>query len=269
MPGAGNLIVEARAALLDAVAALASHRDSVILVGAQAVYLRTGASNFALAEATKDSDLVIDPRDLGADPRVEEAMQRAGFMLNPTSQQPGAWLSPAGIPVDLMVPARLAGGGGRSVRIPPHDKRFARRTPGLEAAVIDYSPMTVGSLADDGRSAVLNVAGPAALLVAKLHKLGERREAPDRLNDKDAHDIFRLLAATETTDLAAATRALWVDQLSADVTEQALDYLETLFAAPDSLGARMAGRAEEGVGQPATVSASASLLAQDLLRELA
>lgn len=40
MPGAANLIVEARAALLDAVAALSAHRESVILVGAQAVYLR-------------------------------------------------------------------------------------------------------------------------------------------------------------------------------------------------------------------------------------
>ena len=35
MPGADNLIVEARAALLDAVAALEAHKDSVILIGAQ------------------------------------------------------------------------------------------------------------------------------------------------------------------------------------------------------------------------------------------
>lgn len=58
------MIVEARAALLDALAALEAHRDSVILVGAQAVYLHTGQASFAIAEATKDSDLVIDPRSL-------------------------------------------------------------------------------------------------------------------------------------------------------------------------------------------------------------
>jgi hypothetical protein len=62
--------------------------------------------------------------------------------------------------------------------------------------------MTVDSLNGDGRSAVINVAGSAALLVAKLHKLGERVDTPDRLNDKDAHDIYRLLVATDSPDLA-------------------------------------------------------------------
>ena len=133
MSGGDNLIVEARAALLDAVAALESHQGSVILIGAQAIYLRTGSTTFALAEATKDSDLVIDPRTLGEDPRLEEAMIGAGFILNPDSQQPGAWMSPTGIPVDLMVPEHLAGPGSRrGVRIPPtpssrHAARLALR----------------------------------------------------------------------------------------------------------------------------------------------
>jgi len=169
MPGGDNLIVEARAALLDAVAALEAHKDAVILIGAQAIYLRTGNAAFALAEATKDSDLAIDARTLGKDPRLEEAMTNAGFALNPVSKQPGAWMSPTGIPVDLMVPERLAGSGSRrSARIPPHDHHAARRATGLEAAIIDQSPMTVESLGDDGRRAVINVAGSAALLVAKL-----------------------------------------------------------------------------------------------------
>jgi hypothetical protein len=175
MPGADNVIVEARTALLDAIAALEAHKASVILIGAQAIYLRTGKATFALAEATKDSDLAIDTRELGEDPLLEEAMTSAGFILNPVSQQPGAWMSPNGIPVDLMVPEHLAGSGSRrGVRIPPHSKHAARRAAGLEAALIDQSPMTVGSLNGDGRSAVINVAGSAALLVAKLHELGER-----------------------------------------------------------------------------------------------
>jgi hypothetical protein len=269
MPGANNLIVEARAALLDAVAALEAHKASVILIGAQAIYLRTGSAAFALAEATKDSDLAIDPRKLGEDPRLEEAMTGAGFILNPVSQQPGAWESPNGIPVDLMVPEHLAGSGSRrGVRIPPHSKRSARRAAGLEAAIIDQSPMTVESLDGDGRSAVINVAGPAALLVAKLHKLGERVNTPDRLNDKDAHDIYRLLVATETRDLTTTVRRLLADELSQAATAQALTYLRQLFASPEALGSTMAGRAEEGVGQPETVSASVSFLAQDLLSAL-
>jgi hypothetical protein len=270
MPGADNLIVEARAALLDAIAALEAHKESVILIGAQAIYLRTGHATFALSEATKDADLAIDPRKLGEDPRLEEAMTKAGFILNPVSRQPGAWMSPNGIPVDLMVPDHLAGSGSRrGVRIPPHDKHSARRAAGLEAAIIDQSPMSVESLDDDGRSAVINVAGPAALLVAKLHKLGERVDTPDRLNDKDAHDIYRLLVATETADLATTVRRLEANEVSKDVTVQALVYLEQLFESPQALGSTMAGRAEEGVGQPDTVSASASFLAEDLLSALA
>jgi hypothetical protein len=46
--------------------------------------------------------------------------------------------------------------------------------------------------------AAINVAGPAALLVAKLHKLGERKDAPHRLIDKHAYDVYRLLVATDT-----------------------------------------------------------------------
>jgi hypothetical protein len=129
--------------------------------------------------------------------------------------------------------------------------------------------MTVESLDGDGRSAIINVAGPAALLVAKLHKLGERVGNPDRLNDKDAHDIYRLLVATEAPDLAETVRRLLTDELSREVTAQALAYLEQLFVNPEALGSTMAGRAEEGVGQPDTVSAAASFLAQDLLSALA
>ena len=129
--------------------------------------------------------------------------------------------------------------------------------------------MTVESLDGDGRSNLINVAGSAALLVAKLHKLGERVDTPGRLNDKDAHDIYRLLVATETLDLAETMQRLRADEISQEATTHALGYLEQLFASAEALGATMAGRAEEGVGQPDTVSASVSLLAQDLLSALA
>ena len=56
-----DLLVRSRSALLDALDALADHRDSVVVIGAQAIYSRTVAATVALAEATKDSDLAIDP----------------------------------------------------------------------------------------------------------------------------------------------------------------------------------------------------------------
>jgi hypothetical protein len=85
--------------MLDALAASDDHRRAVVVIGAQAVYLRTGSAAVALAEATKDSDLAIDPRALGEDPRVEAAMKAAGFLPDPRHGQPGSWVNPEGIPV--------------------------------------------------------------------------------------------------------------------------------------------------------------------------
>lgn len=101
--------IYARTALLDALEALGAHRDSIILVGAQAIYLRTGQADVALAEYTTDADLAIDPRTLGPNPRIEEAMSTAGFMRDPANINPGTWISARGIPVDLMVPDNVAG----------------------------------------------------------------------------------------------------------------------------------------------------------------
>jgi hypothetical protein len=267
-----DLLVRARTVLLDALEALAEHRDAVIVIGAQAVYLRTGGLDIALAEATKDSDVALDPRTLGPDPKIEEAMKKAHFYPS-NKRQPGSWVNAEGIPVDLMVPEHLAGKGGtRSVRIPPHDKMVARRTRGLEAAVVDYSEMLVPPLTPgDNRIITANVAGPAALLVAKCHKIAERVEGPnpDRLQDKDAHDVYRILAKFETAALASTFANLLADEVSAKTTEEAVTYLQTLFAnGADSIGSMMAGRAEEGVGEPEQVSTAISFLASDLVEAI-
>lgn len=269
-----DLLEESRGALLDALEALAEHRDAVVIIGAQAIYLRTPAAPVALAEATKDSDLALDPRRLGPRPLIEEAMTAAGFVINPTTNQPGAWQTPAGIPVDLMVPEELAGAGGRATRgarLPPHSKRAMRRATGLEAALVDSTIETVTALDPaDTRSFDVRVAGSAALIVAKMHKLMERLDHPDRLNDKDAHDIYRILRAVDTTELADGFRTVLREAVSADVTRAAITGIKQhLAAGPDSTFAYMAGRAEEGIGEPATVSLAAAFLAQDLLETLA
>lgn len=266
--GGADLLVAARSALLDALTALAAHREALVLIGAQAIYLHTDAAAVALAETTKDSDLAVDPRELHDAPLLDDAMQQAGFRLDTAHPQPGSWISPAGIPVDLMVPTALAGDRGRrGARIPPHSIHATRRTNGLEAAVVDHAPMTIIALDPaDHRQATINVAGPAALLISKLHKLGERRNDPGRLLDKDAHDIYRLLVVSDLNELAARLDALARDDLAGDATRVAVTYLRDLFAsAGDRLGATMAGRAEELVGDPVVVTAAVSALADDLL----
>jgi hypothetical protein len=269
--GDADLLVAARRALLDALEALRAHRDALVLIGAQAIYLHTGEARVALAEATKDSDLAVDPRALGDAPLLDEAMAKAGFHRDVVNPQPGSWLSVDGIPVDLMIPEALAGPGrGRGARIPPHHHHATRRTAGLEAAVVDHAPMLISPLDPaDPRTVTIAVAGSAALLVAKLHKLGERQDEPRRLVDKDAHDVYRLLVATDTAELAERLRALRDDPLAGDATHGAVTYLRELFATGGGrVGAVMAGRAEEIVGAPATVTAAVTALADDLLEAI-
>lgn len=265
--GDAELLIAARAALLDALDALVAQRDALVLIGAQAIYLHTGAAVVALAEATKDSDLAVDPRALGDHPLLDDAMTGAGFRPDLLHPQPGSWLSRGGIPVDLMVPEALAGSSGRrGARIPPHSRHATRRTAGLEAAIVDHAPMTITALdPDDPRRVEIAVAGPAALLVSKLHKLGKRKHDPGRLIDKDAHDIYRLLVATNTTELGNRLTELSTDQLAGPATIDAIDHLRDLFADTTALSPIMAGRAEQLVGDPAVVSASAAALASDVL----
>jgi hypothetical protein len=108
-------------------------------------------------------------------------------------------------------------------------------------------------------------------LIAKVHKIHERRNQPDRLNDKDAHDIYRLLVATtDTAALGSSFQRLLTEPVSKIVTEQAVDWLPDLFAnGPDALGSVMAGRAEEGIGDPDLVAASVAALAADVLAAVA
>lgn len=153
---------------------------------------------------------------------------------------------------------------------PRTTKHATRRARGLEAAVVDNDSMTVTALAQgDGRTYDVRVAGTAALLVSKAHKIGERAEdASHRLVDKDAYDVYRSIA-TETALLAADLTRLRADELSGDSTVEAIEFISVLFAAgPDATGSAMAGRAEEGIGEPATVALQTSILASDLLTAL-
>lgn len=269
MPGEPDqLYVDARRALLDALDALGPHATALVLVGAQAIYIHTGDADVAVAGQTKDGDLAVDPRELQNEPSLEVAMVAAGFQL---SDNPGIWLAAgSGAQVDLLVPESLAfGTGRRAARVPGHGASSARRVVGLEAAIVDNEAHTLTALEPlDRRALWVRLAGPTALLVAKRHKVGERRESPDRLVDKDALDIYRLLSAVSTPTFVRVLRDLLADPISASVTRTAVTYLGELFGSADGIGSQMAARAVVPLMDGETISQSSAALAQDLLAAL-
>ena len=179
--------IEARRVLLDALVALQPHADAVILIGAQAVYLRTADRMPTYQAYTTDADLAIDPGQLAAAPLLGDALTAVGFNY---SGEPGIWTKGVersgfdghlNIPVDLIVPERIAPrAGSRGARLPGgHGKYSARKTEGVEGALVDYSLLEITGLEEgDPRRVSVRVAGPAALTVAKAHKLGERLNTP-------------------------------------------------------------------------------------------
>ena len=200
MPGAPDPeYVLARRVLLDALQALGEQRSAVVLVGAQAIYLHSGDADLAVAPYTTDGDVVLDPSRLRNDPKLAEALNGAGFSAD--TQHVGTWIMrrplegrPVEVKIDLMVPEAVGGPGRRGARLGIHGNRTARKARGLEATLVDQQQRTIESLEDkDDRAFDVAVAGPAALVVAKLHKIAERVDTLGRREDKDALDILRLL----------------------------------------------------------------------------
>ncbi|GGU67799.1 hypothetical protein [Lentzea flava] len=194
--------VKARSVLLDALDGLGPHRDALVLVGAQAVYLHANQADFATAPTTTDADLALVPGRLADEPSIIDAMSAAGFA---PGRQPGSWIGPGDITVDLMAPEALCGQKGRrSARLqPPHEgKATARRTFGLE---------------------------PAALVVSKVVKIAERRDQQShRLKPKDGLDVLRLLRAVDTASLAGRLVSIASHQLSSTAAASATNGLREL-----------------------------------------
>ncbi len=94
--GEPNLVVAARSALLDAMQALDAHRDALILIGAQAIYLHTGDAPVALAEATKDSDVAVDRGSWPTSRFLTPRCKQAGFSPDLENPQPGSYFKGAG-----------------------------------------------------------------------------------------------------------------------------------------------------------------------------
>ncbi len=234
-----------------------------MLVGAQAIYLHTGAADLGIAEYTTDADFSLEPTLLSDAPLISGLMDSSGFTA---TSNPGRWISPYGVYVDLMVPESIAGPGRRGASLGAHGRRVARRARGLEGALVDRARTTIPSLdPGDQRNITINVAGPGALLVAKAHKIAERASDDDRARDKDSLDVFRLLRAVSTAALAERLSQLRTSAQAATVTEEAITHLRVLFGTSTGAGVEMARRGTRGIIDPDEMTVSLTVLTTDLL----
>ena len=260
--------IAARAALLQGLEALRPHLQSVILVGAQAVYLHTSELILPVAPFTLDADIVLDPDYLEDHPDIDLAMRSVGFVPNSNGGAVGSWINAAGVPIDLMVPESAGGPGRRAARLPGHAANSVRKTPGLESVLFDNSKMLISTLdvqGPIGSEISLSVAGPTSLVIAKLIKFGERVNTP-RFQGKDAYDIYRLLLSGDLNTLASTWNDLaGIQRLQHEVI-RAKNYLQEHFAkSPASVGAKAAGQAETIIGQPELVANRLWAQSADLL----
>lgn len=174
---------------------------------------------------------------------------------------------PTIVTVDFFVPAMMGKRKGRGADLGQQGKDVARQAHGLEAALVDQDQMDIEALeSEDDRRHRIAVAGPMALLIAKVHKINERLDEPKRLKSKDALDSFRLLQAIETPRLARAFKKLLADPLSGEVAADASTLLENLFSTQDSVGSRLAGQAVSPLADADTIAASCADLTQQLLQ---
>lgn len=258
--------VAARSVLLDALDALREHLPSIIVVGAQAVYLHTGSGDFVDAPMTTDGDLALNVASLATEPEITAAMRRAEFT---EGANPGSWKGRGEVAVDIMVVPSQSGRTGlraRAAHLEGHEKWAARITPGLEAALVDHTNRALVALDPaDVRQIGVNIAGPAALLVAKAVKFEERladtRAAGTRVKGKDALDMLRLLRAVDTEDLIAGLRRHRSDERAQGVSARAMNFLNEHGTTPTSV---LALAAEAVVGYDPTIAPSFAELARAL-----
>jgi hypothetical protein len=238
-----------RSALLDALSALHQHSEALTIIGAHAVIERTknhiGVENI---ESTKDADLGVEPELVAqSSPEISTALAAAGYELKNT-KHPGIYKQSKpksgfeDVTVDLIAPASFCSVGRRSARISGHEKNSVTRAKGIEMMLIDRDLMTIESLSiSDSRTVEAYVAGNAALLCAKSHKVGERLEKMEatnggrsRLKAKDVLDIYNILCSADP-QLVTESFSLGLDDGRDGVRQAANDslvYLPHLLVHP-------------------------------------
>lgn len=268
-----ELYILARDVLLDALDALEQHRNAIVLVGAQAIYLHVGDADLAVAPFTTDGDLVLNPQILGENPALETALSQAGFVPK-SADSVGIWIaerrtssvSKVNVAVDLLVPRSVSRRSGRrAVHLLGHSHRAARIVSGLEGVLVDNERHVITSFNESVlRKTEVTVAGPAALLVAKVHKIQDRGHSL-RANDKDALDVFRLLRGVSIKSFVSRYRIMLDDERSADAASLGLRLFEEQFGNPSAVGIEMVVRSLQGLMDENEAATSCEILAADLL----
>lgn len=266
MAGYSPEYVVARRTLLDVLTALEDHIDNLILVGAQAIYVHTGDRGLPIPPMTTDADIALNVLGLGDHPEISERLRDAGFL---PGLNPGHWVG-ADSWFDLMVVPHQSGRDSRTARaakIPPHLKETARITRGLEAVLIDHHMATITSFEPtDSRAFTVRIAGPAALLTAKCTKIEDRfTQDPDRVLEKDALDMLRILQAVPISELVAGFHAHKADEHAWARTQTAMTFLEQQGSKPTQILPQLATRAAAGDPQ---VSISFTVLVAQLLEAM-
>ena len=201
-----------RRAIINVVKVLEVHAESLTLVGAHAVLLRTMDLDVPRMP-TGDGDLGVTPGLVGHLPSIEALLANAGYEHR-TTARPGLWgRTPyedvAGTrsfreKIDLLAPHGLSGTASRNKRgvpalQPAHGKLAVGNALGLELAAFNRSLVKITDFADPRLTAELHVAEIPALILAKGSKIGERlrerRKGPVR--DKDLGDLWRLMAVDD------------------------------------------------------------------------
>jgi len=207
-----------RRAIINVVGVLEAHAESLTLIGAHAVLLRTMDLDVPRMP-TGDGDLGVTPGLVGDLPSIETLLADTGYEHR-TTARPGLWgREPYDEPdgtrsfrekIDLLAPHGLSGTASRSQRgapalQPAHGKLAVGNALGLELAAFNRSLMTIADFADPRLSAVVHVAEIPALILAKGSKIGERlrelRKGPVR--DKDLGDLWRLMAVADPGETVA------------------------------------------------------------------
>lgn len=201
-----------RRAILNAVDVLAVHAESLTLVGAHAVLLRTMDLDVPRMP-TGDGDLGVTPGLVGDLPSIEALLTDAGYEHRSTAR-PGLWgrepyeefdgSQSFREKIDLLAPHGLSGTTSRTRRgvpvlQPAHGKLAVGNVLGLELCAFNRSTMTIADLADPGLSAEIHVADIPALILAKGSKIGERLSEPGKgaVRDKDLGDLWRLMTVAD------------------------------------------------------------------------
>jgi hypothetical protein len=149
---------------------------------------------------------------------------------------------------------------------------IARRAIGLEGSILDHDVIEVGALeGTDSRRCNVRVAGPAALVVAKVYKLRDRlaEGKGDRIADKDAADVYRLMLAVPMREFVRRQRPLLDDETAGPVCREAVKLMAELFGARGAIGVAMASEALRVAVPPERIADVCTGFIRELREELA